>query len=145
MSSALPKCRVVTGALVLALCLLMLSGAASSAQADCGPGAFVSRQVIVKLNPILGATVQQINATYRSTTLETFPGSTDVYLLGLPAGSGVREAVSQMSDDSRLLYAEPNSFVQPPEGMPGTGPGASARSHQPPKIPRSTRPRRSAS
>ena len=100
----------------MALCLILLSGAAGSAQADCGPGAFVPRQVIVKLNPILGATAQQINATYGSTTLEAFPGSTDVYLLGLPAGSGVRETVRQMSDDSRLLYAEPNTFAQPPEG-----------------------------
>jgi thermitase len=116
MYSAFPKCRAVTGALVLALCLLMLSGASSSAQADCGPGTFMPRQVIVKLNPILGATVQQINATYGSTTLEAFPGGTDAYLLGLPSGSGVRETVSQMADDSRLLYAEPNTFAQPPEG-----------------------------
>jgi len=94
----------------------MLSGAASRAQADCGPGDFVPRQVIVKLNPTLGATVEQINATYGSTTLETFPGSTDVYLLGLPTGSGVKETVSQMADDSRLLYAEPNFFAQSPEG-----------------------------
>ena len=39
-------------------------------------GDFVPHQVIVKLNPIPGATVEQINATYGSTTLETFPGST---------------------------------------------------------------------
>jgi subtilisin family serine protease len=104
------------GALVMALCLLMLSGAASRAQADCGLGSFVSRQVIVKLNPILGATVGQINATYGSTTLEPFPGSTNVYLLGLPTGSGVTATVEQMVNDPRLLYAEPNFFAQSPEG-----------------------------
>src|ERR687889_864858 len=116
MSSTLPQRRAVTGALVLALCLLMLSGATSRAQADCGPGDFVPRQVIVKLNPIPGLTVEQINATYGSTTLETFPGSTDVYLLRLPTGSGVTETVKLMANDSRLLYAEPNFFAQPPEG-----------------------------
>jgi len=106
----------VTVALVLSLCLLILSGAAGRAQADCGPGVFVPHQVIVKLNPIPGLTVEQINATYGSTTLETFPGSTDVYLLELPTGSDVTETVERMVSDSRLLYAEPNFFAQPPEG-----------------------------
>src|SRR5918995_7113576 len=116
MSSTLPQRRAVTGALVLALCLLMLSGAASRAQAACGLGSFVPNQVIVKLNPIPGATVEHINATYGSTTLETFPGSTDIYLLELPASSGVTETVERMASDPRLLYAEPNFFAQPPEG-----------------------------
>src|ERR687893_356467 len=108
--------RAVKGTLILTLCLLMLSGGASRAQADCGPGVFVPQQVIVKLNPVPGATVEQINATYGSTTLEIFPGSTDVYLLRLPTGSGVTETVKQMANDSRLLYAEPNFFAQSPEG-----------------------------
>src|SRR5215211_7526595 len=116
MSLAFPQWRVLTGALVLALCLLMLSGAASRAQADCGPGVFMPQQVIVKLNTSLGATVQKINATYGSTTLETFPGSTDVYLLRLPRGLGVTETIKRMASDSRLLYAEPNFFSQSPEG-----------------------------
>jgi thermitase len=116
MSLVFPQWRAVTGALVLAFCLLILSGAASRAQADCGLGSFVPRQVIVKLNPILGATVGQINATYGSTTLEPFPGSTNVYLLGLPTGSGVTATVEQMVNDPRLLYAEPNFFAQSPEG-----------------------------
>jgi thermitase len=115
MSLAFPQWRAVTGALVLALCLLMLSGAASRAQADCAED-FVPYQVIVKLKPIPGATIEQINATYGTTTLETFPGSTDVYLLRLPTGSSVLETVNQMANDSRLLYAEPNFFAQPPEG-----------------------------
>jgi len=76
----------------------------------------VPQQVIVKLDPTVGATVQKINATYGSTTLETFPGSTDVYLLRLPTGSGVTETVKQMAKDLRLLYAEPNFFSQSPEG-----------------------------
>ena len=116
MSLAFPQWRAMTGALVLALCLLMLSGAAGRAQADCGPGVFVPQQVIVKLDPIVGATVQKINATYGSTTLEIFPGTTNVYLLRLPAGSGVTETVKQMANDPRLLYAEPNFFSQSPEG-----------------------------
>jgi subtilisin family serine protease len=76
----------------------------------------VPHQVIVKLSPLPGATVEQINATYGSTTLEIFPGSTNVYLLNLPTGSGVTEMVERMASDPRLLYAEPNFFAQPPEG-----------------------------
>jgi thermitase len=106
--------QAVKGALVLALCLLMLSGATSRAQADCGLGSFVPSQVIVKLDQ--GATITQINATYGSTVVEQFPGSTDVFLLRLPTGSGVTETVKQMVKDPRLLYAEPNFFAQPPEG-----------------------------
>jgi thermitase len=104
----------------LALCLLMLSGAGSRAQADC-PGVFVPQQVIVKLNLTSGATVQEINATYGSTTLESFPGSTDVYLLGLPTSSDVMETVEQLANDSRLLYAEPNFFALSPEQSPEGG------------------------
>ncbi len=111
---ALPQHLAVTTALVLALCLLMLLGVAGHAQADCGPGDFVPDQVIVKLKR--GTTVTQINTTYGSTTLEAFPGSTDTYLLRLPAGSGVLETVKQMASDRRLLYAEPNFFSQSPEG-----------------------------
>jgi thermitase len=114
MSSTPPQRRAVTGALVLALCLLMLSGAASRAQAACGLGSFVPNQVIVKLDQ--GATITQINATYGSTVVEQFPGSTDVFLLGLPTSSGVKQTVERMASDPRLLYAEPNFFAQSPEG-----------------------------
>src|ERR671910_474613 len=114
MSSTLPQRRAVTGALVLALCLLMLSGAASRAQAACGLGSFVPNQVIVKLDQ--GATITQINATYGSTVVEPFPGSTDIFLLGLPTSSGVQKTVERMASDPRLLYAEPNFFAQSPEG-----------------------------
>jgi thermitase len=116
MSFAFPQWRSVTGAFILALCMLVLSGAASRAQADCGSGVFVPQQVIVKLDPTVGATVQKINSTYGTTTLEAFPGSTNIYLLRLPTGSGVTQTVNQMAKDLRLLYAEPNFFSQPPEG-----------------------------
>jgi subtilisin family serine protease len=77
-------------------------------------GSFVPNQVIVKLDQ--GATITQINATYGSTVVEPFPGSTDIFLLGLPASSGVKKTVEQMVSDPRLLYAEPNFFAQSPEG-----------------------------
>jgi subtilisin family serine protease len=54
--------------------------------------------------------------THGSTTLERFPGSRDIYLLQLPASSGVFETVERMTADGRLLYAEPNFVAQTPEG-----------------------------
>src|SRR5215203_6447521 len=116
MSLVFPQWRAVTGAFILALCTLILSGAASRAQGDCGPGVFVPQQVIVKLDPTVGATVQKINSAYGTTTLETFPGSTNIYLLRLPTSSSLTETVNQMAKDLRLLYAEPNFFSQSPEG-----------------------------
>ena len=107
--------RTVTVALVLALCLLMLLGTAGHAQGDSAGGDFVPGQVIVKLQPT-GVTIGDINVTYGSTTLERFSNSSDVYLLMLPSSSGVLETVSQMADDKRLLYSEPNFVTQSPEG-----------------------------
>jgi thermitase len=109
----LPQHRAVTGALILALCWLIVLGAADRVQAaveDFEPG-----QVIVKLEPN-GATIEQINAAYGTTILERFPHSSDIYLLKLPADSGVQEMVTMMAADERLLYAEPNFIAQAPEG-----------------------------
>ena len=112
---SLSQHRALTWALVLGLCLVILPGAAARAGADSTVGEFIPRQVIIKLGTS-GATVGDINTTYGSTTLERFPGSSDIYMLQLPAGSGVIEPVEKMAADGRLLYAEPNFVAQTPEG-----------------------------
>ncbi|HJQ30268.1 MAG TPA: S8 family serine peptidase, partial [Rubrobacter sp.] len=104
--------RTVTGALIFALCLLMLIGISDRARAAVGD--FVPRQVIVKLQPT-GVTIGDINATYDSTTLERYSKSSSVYLLELPAGSGVLDTVDRMTSDERLLFSEPNFVTQSPE------------------------------
>jgi thermitase len=115
LSPELSRRRAVAWALVLGLCLLMLSGAAGRAEADSTLGKVIPRQVIIKLGTS-GATVEDINTAYGSTTLERFPGSSDIYLLQLPRGSGVIETVEQLTADGRLIYAEPNFVAQAPEG-----------------------------
>jgi thermitase len=115
MSPALSRRRVLASALVLGLCLLMLPGVAGRAGAESTVGEFLPHQVIIKLGTS-SVTVEDINTTYGSTTLERFPGSSDIYLLQLSANSGVIETVNQMTDDGRLLYAEPNFIAQTPEG-----------------------------
>ena len=76
---------IVMGALALALCLLALLSAASPAQALAEGEDFKTGQVVVKLDPIIGATIEEINADYGLTTLDGTLGSTGIYLLDVPA------------------------------------------------------------
>ena len=105
--------RTVSVALVIALCLLMLISASDRARAAVGN--FVPRQVIVELRQA-GASIEDINSAYGSTTLLRYSDSSDVYLLKLPTGSGVQDTVARMTSDDRLLYSEPNYVAEPPEG-----------------------------
>jgi thermitase len=105
--------RTVAAALLIALCLLMLVGVSGNAWAAVGD--FVPRQVIVKLRQT-DVSIEDINVAYGSTTLQRHSDTSDVYLLKLPAGSGVLNTVDQMASDERLLYSEPNYVAEPPEG-----------------------------
>ncbi|HEX2741307.1 MAG TPA: hypothetical protein VHM69_12750, partial [Rubrobacter sp.] len=105
--------RTVAVALVFALCLLMLISVSDHARAAVGN--FVPRQVIVELRQP-GASIEEINVAYGSSTLLRYSDSSDVYLLKLPTGSGVLDTVDRMTSDGRLLYSEPNYVAEPPEG-----------------------------
>jgi thermitase len=108
------KCLVVMGA--LALCLLLLTMCvASPAQALVEGEDFVPGQVVVKLNPTVGATIDKIDADYGTSTLEKLPGSTGVYLLKVPAGSDTPGLIGRLANDVRLLYAEPNFLAEAEE------------------------------
>ena len=108
------------GALVLALCLLMLSGAAARAQAEPPLGDFKPSQVVVELRTTGGnqsgqnnkEKLKKINADYGTSTRESLPSNSGVFLLNVPAGSSVQKTVSRMAGDQRLLYAEPNYIVR---------------------------------
>jgi hypothetical protein len=80
------KCLIAMGALALSLLVLTLF-AAGPARALVEGEDFVPGQVVVRLNPTVGATIDKINADYGTSTLEKLPGSTGVYLLKAPAGS----------------------------------------------------------
>jgi hypothetical protein len=82
------------GALVLALCLLMLSGAAARAQAEPPLGDFKPSQVVVELRTTGGnqsgqnnkEKLKKINAEYGTSTRESLPSNSGVFLLKVPAG-----------------------------------------------------------
>jgi subtilisin family serine protease len=112
----LPQHLAVTGALALALLLLALLSSAGPAHAHQEGEDFETGEVVVKLNPIVGATIEAINADYGTTTLEPLLGSAGIYLLKLPDGSDTEAVSDQMENDLRLVYAEPNFIAEVPEG-----------------------------
>src|SRR5215208_6343661 len=108
---------VVTGALVLALCLLLLSGTADRAQALPAVGSFVPGEIIVKLTP--NAPIAVIEDTYNTKVKESFLGSanTDIYLLEITDGSSTKDKLDEIIGDQSSIveYAEPNFFAEAPE------------------------------
>ncbi|MEZ4861129.1 MAG: S8 family serine peptidase [Caldilineaceae bacterium] len=71
---------------------------------------------MVKLNPLLGATIEEINADYGTTTLKPLLNSAGIYLLQTPVGITAANLAGKMALDPRLLYAEPNFVGEAPEG-----------------------------
>ena len=113
---ALPQNPIATGALALVLCLLALLGVANPAQALVEGEDFRTGQVVVKLDPTVGATIERINADYGMTTLDDSLGTKGIYLLQVPAGSDTEGMVGRLENDTRLLFAEPNFVAEAPEG-----------------------------
>ncbi len=107
--------RAVTGALVLALCLLTLAGIAARAQADPPVEEVVSDQVVVELRPAVS--VGTIKAEYRATHYERVSPSSNIYLFELPTDSNMTQILKQMKKDARLLDPEPNLVIQRPEDI----------------------------
>jgi thermitase len=108
---------VVTGALVLALCLLLLSGSADRAQALPAVGSFVPGEIIIKLTP--NTPIALINNSYNTRVKERFLDSanTDIYLLEITDGSSTKDKLDEIiGDHLRIIeYAEPNFFAEAPE------------------------------
>lgn len=109
-----PQHLTVTGTFVVALCLLALVGLPAQAYEEGDD--FEAGQVVVKLEPTSGATIEEINADYGSRTLEKLLGSAGIYLIELPADSDTEANAEEMEEDPRLLYAEPNFIADTPEG-----------------------------
>jgi subtilisin family serine protease len=120
LGSRASKCLIAMGVLALALLVLTL-WAASPARALVEGEDFVPGQVVVKLDPTVGTTIDKINADYGTSTLEKLPGSTGVYLLRVPAGSDTQGLAGRLAKDTRLLYAEPNFVAEASENSEDQG------------------------
>ncbi len=106
------------GSLLIAVILLGLLGGgwAGPAYAEVEGDRYQTGELVVKLDPTSDATIDEINATYGTTTLKTLLGSAEIYLVRLPSGTDPEATAKSMSGDPRLLYAEPNFIGAPPEG-----------------------------
>jgi subtilisin family serine protease len=90
-------------------------GSSAHADDDDDAGEFVSRQVVVKLQP--GVKIGAINEKYHTRTLERLLGSRGIYLLRTPRGKNPATLADRMQNDSKLIiYAEPNFKTASPEG-----------------------------
>jgi thermitase len=116
---AAPLWGISSAILALALCLLALLIVANPAQALVEGEDFRTDQVVVKLDPTVGATIQKINADYGLSTLDDSLGTKGIYLLRVPAGSDTEGMVGRLENDTRLLFAEPNFVVEAPENPAG--------------------------
>jgi subtilisin family serine protease len=81
---------------------------------DDGPD-FVANEIVVKLNPATGATIDQIHVQYGTVTLSTMLESAGIYLISPPEGIDLENLVDDLEDDDRLLYAEPNYIASVPQ------------------------------
>lgn len=74
-------------------------------------------EIVVKINPDSGATIEAINADYGTTTVSVVLNSRQIYLLRIPEGTEDADDVAEeIADDPRVLYAEPNFHNDIPEG-----------------------------
>jgi thermitase len=108
---------VVTGALLLALCLLLLSGTADRAQALPAVGSFVPGEIIIKLTP--NSPIATIEKSYNTRVKECFLdcANTDIYLLKITDGSSTKDKLDEIigAHLATIEYAEPNFFAEAPE------------------------------
>ncbi len=75
----------------------------------------VEGQIIVQLNPASGATIEEINTTYNTTTIQLLAPSLGIYLLQAPTGTPESDIIEAMEFDLRLIYAEFNFIGELPE------------------------------
>lgn len=109
------RLAVLGTAVVLAA--LAVTPSAAAQEEDDGDPLLGVREVVVKLDPAAGATIDAVNADYGTRTLDTLLGSAVIHLLGLPDGAEPQSLSETLEEDPRLLYAEPNYTQQAPEGL----------------------------
>jgi subtilisin family serine protease len=106
--------RRAVAAIGFALAFAALAPAAA-VQAGKSTAPAVNGQVVVAINPLSGATIDDINATFGTTTVDQLPAPFDGYLLAVPDGQSVRDVLERMEPDLRLAASEPNFVGELPE------------------------------
>jgi len=96
---------------------LMVGGISGPAAAHHDPpeDQYVPDQLVIKLDPMSGASIDDVNATWGTATLETLLGSTGIHLVATPQGTDLEDLAESMESDLRVLYAEINYHTYAPE------------------------------
>lgn len=134
-----PPWRAVLVALIAAvfaalLCSLLANPV--SADDDDDGGAFVPRQIVVKMKPAFN--IGYINTKYRTQTIQKLPGREKIYLLRTPPRTSPVRLANRIEtrEFKRVIYADPNFTAGSPEGSkrhkarPGGEPTPSSDSTQ---------------
>jgi subtilisin family serine protease len=74
-----------------------------------------SDEVIVQISPSSGTTVDDINASHGTSTVEAVAPEAGVYLLRTESGEDAEFETEELDNDQRVAYAEPNLVGQIPE------------------------------
>ena len=98
---------------ILLLLFVLLLSTALPAAATKGKAAAVPEQLVVGLSPLFTGAIEDINATYGTTTLAEL--NRLIYLLRVPAGATVGEIKDALALDLRIEFAEPNFISESPE------------------------------
>lgn len=73
----------------------------------------VPNQVVVKLAP--GVNPAKINRTYGTTVIAKMVPGQPIYLLATRKGTNVDRLIQRLMSDPRVIYAEPNFYLEQPE------------------------------
>jgi thermitase len=119
----LPQHLTITGALALALCLLLF-GAGGSNQAHALVEDYRPGEVVVRLHP--GVAIEQILADYPSFSLQRLDEhlpynleTENIYLLGTTDDRDAKTVADSLATDARVKIAEPNYVTEVPEAPAG--------------------------
>ncbi|MFN8454149.1 MAG: S8 family serine peptidase [Anaerolineae bacterium] len=104
--------------LIVVLSMAVWGGVAQPSYAKDDKARYKPDQLVVKLDPAANVTIDDINATYGTTTLKALSRLAGIYLLQAPAGQDAKAITDAMEGDARLLFAEPNFINQAPEANP---------------------------
>ncbi|WP_162924687.1 S8 family serine peptidase [Rubrobacter indicoceani] len=114
---AVRKLRRAAFFVFLALLVPVLASGSTPALADEDDEA-ATGEIVAKIDPRSGATIDQINQRYGTSTKDAVLASGKIYLLQAPASGSTEDLTETMESDRSLLYAEPNYIVETPEGNP---------------------------
>ncbi|MEZ4677632.1 MAG: S8 family serine peptidase [Caldilineaceae bacterium] len=99
--------------IIVVVTLALLAWPTTPSYAKNKDAATIPGQIVVKLDPLSGATIDAINQSYGTTTLRDILASRGIYLLQTTGDT--HAIIEQMKTDLRLLYAELNYIGQSPE------------------------------